>query len=48
MNLSFVQLIQLAILTRLLEPTDFGLMALVMVVIGFSEMFIDMGVEPNE
>jgi O-antigen/teichoic acid export membrane protein len=40
---SFVQLIQLAILTRLLEPTDFGLMALVMVVIGFSEMFIDMG-----
>jgi O-antigen/teichoic acid export membrane protein len=41
---SVVQLIQLAILTRLLEPTDFGLMALVMVVIGFSEMFVDMGV----
>lgn len=40
---SIVQIIQLAILARLLEPTDFGLIALVMVVIGFSQMFIDMG-----
>lgn len=40
---SVVQLVQLAILARLLDATDFGLMALVMVVIGFSQMFIDMG-----
>lgn len=40
---SLVQLVQLAILARLLDATDFGLMALVMVVIGFSQMFIDMG-----
>jgi O-antigen/teichoic acid export membrane protein len=39
-----IQLVQLAILTRLLKATDFGLMALVMVVIGFSQMFIDMGI----
>lgn len=39
-----VQLIQLAILARLLNPEDFGLMAIVMVVIGFSQLFIDMGV----
>ncbi len=38
-----LQLIQLAILARILNPSDFGLMALVMVVIGFSQMFIDMG-----
>ena len=41
---TLIQLIQLAILTRLLSPSDFGLMALVMVVIGFSQIFIDMGV----
>jgi O-antigen/teichoic acid export membrane protein len=41
---SLLQIVQLAILARLLDPTDFGLMALVMVVIGFSQMFIDMGV----
>ena len=40
---TIVQIVQLAILARLLNPTDFGLMALVMVVIGFSQMFIDMG-----
>ncbi len=39
-----IQLVQLAILTRLLKATDFGLMALVMVVIGFSQTFIDMGI----
>lgn len=40
---SVVQLVQLAILAGLLDASDFGLMALVMVVIGFSQMFIDMG-----
>jgi len=41
---STIQLIQLGILARLLDPTDFGLMAVVLVVIGFSKMFIDMGI----
>lgn len=41
---SIIQIVQLAILARILNPTDFGLMAIVMVVIGFSQIFIDMGV----
>jgi O-antigen/teichoic acid export membrane protein len=41
---AILQIVQLAILARLLNPTDFGLMAIVMVVIGFSSMFIDMGI----
>jgi len=41
---SVVQLIQLAILARILDPVDFGLMSLVMVAIGFSQLFVDMGV----
>jgi len=40
---SIIQIVQLAILARILNPTDFGLMAIVMVVIGFSQIFIDMG-----
>ena len=39
-----MSIIQLIVLSRLLNPNDFGLMALVMVVIGFSQMFIDMGI----
>jgi O-antigen/teichoic acid export membrane protein len=39
-----ISIVQLTVVTRLLDATDFGLMALVMVVIGFSQMFIDMGV----
>jgi O-antigen/teichoic acid export membrane protein len=39
-----LQLGQLAILGRILGTTDFGLMAMVMVVIGFAETYIDMGV----
>lgn len=39
-----IQLLQLSILTRFLAPTDFGLMAIVMVVIGFSQAFLDMGI----
>lgn len=35
--------LQMLILTRLLNPRDFGLMALVTIVIGFSQSFIDMG-----
>jgi O-antigen/teichoic acid export membrane protein len=41
---SIIQIIQLFILARLLGPEDFGLMAIVMVVIGFSQIFIDMGI----
>ncbi|MFX0206074.1 MAG: MOP flippase family protein [Candidatus Hodarchaeota archaeon] len=33
----------LAILARLLEPSDFGLMGMIMVVIGFAQAFPDMG-----
>ncbi len=39
-----LQLLQLSILTRFLAPTDFGLMAIVMVVTGFSQAFLDMGI----
>ncbi|RNI25760.1 MOP flippase family protein [Rufibacter latericius] len=39
-----VQFIQLAILARFLSPSDYGLMAIVSVVIGFASNFKDMGV----
>ncbi len=39
-----LQLLQLAILARFLDPSAFGLMALVMVIIGFSQAFLDMGI----
>lgn len=39
-----IQLLQLSVLARFLAPTDFGLMALVMLVIGFSQAFLDMGI----
>ena len=38
------QILQLAILARFLDPSEFGLMALVMVVVGFSQAFLDMGI----
>ncbi len=41
---ALLQLLQLSILSHLLNPSDFGLMALVMVVIGFSQAFLDMGI----
>lgn len=41
---TILQLLQLAILARFLEPSAFGLMALVTVVIGFSQAFLDMGI----
>ncbi len=41
---TILQLVQLAILARFLDPSAFGLMALVMVVIGFSQAFLDMGI----
>lgn len=39
-----LQFIQLAIMARILSPSDFGLMAIVMVVMGFVGAFADMGV----
>lgn len=41
---TLLQLVQFAILTRFLAPSDFGLMALVMIVIGFSQAFLGMGI----
>jgi len=41
---TILQLLQLAILARFLDPSAFGLMALVTVVIGFSQAFLDMGI----
>lgn len=39
-----LQFIQLAVLARLLSPEDFGLMAMVAVVIGFAAAYADMGI----
>jgi lipopolysaccharide exporter len=39
-----LQYITLAVLARLLNPSDFGLMGMVMVVIGFAQLFADMGI----
>lgn len=38
-----LQIIQLAVLARLLTPEDFGLMAMVMVVLGFATLLADLG-----
>ena len=38
-----LQFAQLAVLARLLVPEDFGLMAMMMVVVGFAQVFADMG-----
>jgi O-antigen/teichoic acid export membrane protein len=39
-----LQFVQLAILARMLTPADFGLMAIVVVVVVFLETFVDLGV----
>ena len=41
---AFVQILQISILARYLYASDFGLVAIIMVVIGFSQMFVDFGV----
>tara|TARA_B100000787_G_scaffold150397_1_gene122884 strand:+ start:454 stop:1905 length:1452 start_codon:yes stop_codon:yes gene_type:complete len=41
---AFIQVLRVFILTKILSPTDFGIMALVMVVTGFSQIFIDFGI----
>lgn len=42
--INLLQILQLVILSRLLNPTDFGLLAIVTVVMGFVSAFIDMGI----
>jgi len=39
-----LQLVRLAVLARLLSPTDFGLMGMILVVLGFARAFADMGI----
>lgn len=41
---TIIQLAQIAVLARFLKPNDFGIMALAMVVIGFSDAFMDAGI----
>ena len=41
---ALLQLAQLAVLARLLAPEDYGLMAMVAVVLGFALVFTDLGV----
>jgi len=41
---ALLQILQVAILARYLSQSDFGLMAIVMVVIGFAQAFLDMGI----
>lgn len=41
---SGLSFLQLAVLGRLLDPADFGLMAMVMVVIGLAQAYADMGI----
>ena len=39
-----LQMLQLIVLSRLLEPDDFGLMAMVLIVIGFARAYADAGI----
>ena len=39
-----LRLIRLVVLARLLTPEDFGLMAMLTVVIGFADVFDDLGI----
>jgi O-antigen/teichoic acid export membrane protein len=41
---SIIQIVQLLVLARFLSAEDFGLVAIVMIVIGFSQLFMDMGI----
>lgn len=41
---ALIQLLQIAILTRFLDRSDFGIMAIALFVIGISTVFVDMGI----
>lgn len=45
--ITILQVGQLSILAHYLEPSDFGLIAIVYVIIGFSSMFVDMGISAS-
>jgi O-antigen/teichoic acid export membrane protein len=40
----FLQLLIIGILSRLLSPEEFGVVAVVMILVGFSDLFTDMGI----
>ncbi|MGA7161821.1 MAG: MOP flippase family protein [Bacteroidota bacterium] len=42
--ITLLQFLQVAILARLLSPSDFGLMGMIMVVLGFAQTYMDMGI----
>ncbi len=45
--IAIIQIVQLSILARYLEPSDFGLMAIVTIIIGFSALFLDLGISAS-
>lgn len=45
--IAIIQLIQISILARYLEASDFGLMAIVSVIIGFTALFLDLGISAS-
>jgi len=45
--IAVIQLVQLTILTRYLDASDFGLMAIVSMIIGFSALFLDLGISAS-
>lgn len=44
---ALIQLLRLSILTRFLEKSDFGLVAIVVVILGFTKIFADLGVSAS-
>lgn len=40
---TILQFVKLAILTRLLDPTDFGVMAIILLILGFAQMMVNTG-----
>jgi O-antigen/teichoic acid export membrane protein len=44
LTVAAIQFLQLIVLARLLAPSDFGLMAMVMAVLGFAQIFTDAGI----
>ena len=43
-TLAFSALLKISILARFLKPSDFGLMALITFILGFMDLFMDMGI----
>ena len=41
---TFLNFVQTVVLARLLDPLDFGLMAIVLILLGFAQIFSDMGI----